>query len=449
MTATSATDAVLRPLRHRSFRSLALGRMMTHCANSMAPVVLAFAVLDMTGSAIDVGLVVGARSVANILLVLFGGVLADRLPKALILQGSSLAAAAVQIAVAVVLLTGAGSLSALVVLSVVNGAVTAVSMPASASLTPQTVPQEELRPANAVTRMGVNTGMIVGASLGGLLTALFSPGWGIVANAVGFAAAALAYHGVRVPRAASGAAVPTRPLRELREGWKEFTSRSWVWVVVLQFFVVNAVSAGGIQVLGPTIANSTYGRTAWGLVLATQMAGALIGGFLVARSRARHALRIGVAVVALDALPLLALADTAPLALLVTAMFVNGLALEQFGVAWDLSLQENVPADRLARVYSYDMLGSILALPIGEMTAGGLAERFGNHTTLLGGVCLVVTVTGLALCNKQVRSLATGTGRVATEALVTPPPEDEAPGSVPEPAPVPTTEATSPQNPAR
>ncbi|MEJ8652611.1 hypothetical protein WKI65_32190 [Streptomyces sp. MS1.AVA.3] len=179
------------------------------------------------------------------------------------------------------------------------------------------------------------------------------------------------------------------------------------------------------------------------------MAGALIGGFLVARSRARHALRIGVAVVALDALPLLALADTAPLALLMTAMFVNGLALEQFGVAWDLSLQENVPADRLSRVYSYNMLGSILALPIGEMTASGLAERFGNHTTLLGGVCLVVTVTGLALCNKQVRSLITGTSRVATEALVTPPPEDKAPGSVPEPAPVPTTEATSPQNPAR
>ncbi|MEK2471610.1 MFS transporter [Streptomyces noursei] len=422
MTASSARDSVFRPLRHRNFRRLALGRMVTHCANAMAPVVLAFAVLDMTGSAVDVGLVVGARSVANIVLVLFGGVLADRLPKALILQGSNLAAAAVQIAVAAVLLSGAGSLSVLVALSAVNGAVSAVSMPASASLTPQTVPPEELRPANAVARMGVNTGLILGASLGGLLTALFSPGWGIAANAVGFTAGALAYHGVRVPRAAAGTTAPSRPLRELREGWQEFTARAWVWAVVLQFFVVNAVAAGGIQVLGPAIANGAYGRTAWGLALATQMAGALIGGLLVARSRFRHALRIGVAVVAFDALPLLALADTAPLALLVTTMFVNGLAMEQFGVAWDLSLQENVPADRLARVYSYDVLGSILALPIGQMSAGVLAERLGNHATLTGGACLVAAATGLTLCSRQVRALTTTADRAAAEPAVPPSP---------------------------
>ncbi|GAA2097017.1 MFS transporter [Actinomadura alba] len=408
MTATSAEGAVLRPLRHSGFRNLTLGRTMTHCANSMAPVALAFAVLDMTGSAIDVGLVVGTRSVANILLVLFGGLMADRLPRALILQGASLSAAAVQAAVAVTLLTGSGSLSVLILLSAVNGAMAAVSLPASASLTPQTVPQEDLRAANAVARMGVNIGMIAGASLGGMITAVFGPGWGIMANAVAFTMAALAYHGVRVPRAANTAASSARPLHELREGWREFTARAWVWVVVLQFFVINAVMAGGIQVIGPTIADSTYGRTAWGLALAVQMAGALVGGFLVARYRARHTLRIGVALVALDALPLLTLADAAPLALLMTAMFINGLALEQFGVAWDLSLQENIPADRLARVYSYDVLGSILAMPIGEMTAGALSERFGNRATLLGGAGLIVGVTALALCSRQVRSLTTG-----------------------------------------
>ncbi|AXQ58509.1 MFS transporter [Streptomyces koyangensis] len=416
MTERTERASVLASLRHRSFRNLVFGRTLTHWANSMAPIALAFAVLDMTGSAVDVGIVVGSRSVANVLLVLFGGVLADWVPRALILQGSSLSAATVQAAVAVVLLTDSASLGVLILLSVVNGAVAAVSMPASASLVPQTVPAGELRAANALSRMGVNTGMIVGASFGGMITSVFGPGWGMAANAVVFAAAALAYHGVRVPRTKRAPGAPSQPLRELREGWTEFTARTWVWVVVLQFFVVNAVAAGGIQVLGPTIANSTYGRTAWGLVLATQMAGALIGGFLVGRSRSRHALRIGVAVVALDALPLIALAETAPLALLVLAMFVNGLALEQFGVAWDVSLQENVPPDRLARVYSYDMLGSILALPVGEMSAGVLAERFGSRATLLGGVCLVVSVTVAALCSKDVRSLTVRAGHADAEA---------------------------------
>ncbi|MEU7019956.1 MFS transporter [Streptomyces sp. NPDC046203] len=410
MSARTGKSSVLASLRHRSFRHLVAGRTLTHCANAMAPIALAFAVLDLTGSAIDVGLVVGARSVANVLLVLFGGILADRVPRALILQGSSLAAAAAQAAAALALLTGSASLGVLVALSVVNGAVSALSMPASASLVPQTVPAGELRPANALSRMGVNLGMIAGASGGGMIAALAGSGWGMAADAVLFTAAALAYHGVRVPRAAAAQGAPARPLRELREGWREFTARTWVWVVVLQFFVVNAVTAGGIQVLGPTLANSVYGRTAWGLVLATQMAGALIGGFLVGRSRSRHALRIGVAVVVLDALPLLALAEAAPLALLVGAMFVNGLALEQFGVAWDLSLQENVPADRLARVYSYDMLGSILALPLGEMTAGVLSERFGSRTTLLGGGLLIVLATVAALCSKDVRALTVGSG---------------------------------------
>ncbi|OWA19081.1 MFS transporter [Streptomyces sp. CS227] len=416
MTERTERASVLASLRHRSFRNLVCGRTLTHWANSMAPIALAFAVLDMTGSAVDVGIVVGSRSVANVLLVLFGGVLADRLPRALILQGSSLSAATVQAAVAVVLLTDSASLGVLILLSVVNGAVAAVSMPSSASLVPQTVPAGELRAANALSRMGVNTGMIVGASFGGMITSVFSPGWGMAANAVVFAAAALAYHGVRVPRTKPAPDAPSQPLRELREGWTEFIARTWVWVVVLQFFVVNAVTAGGIQVLGPTIADSAYGRTAWGLVLATQMAGALIGGFLVGRSRSRHALRIGVAVVALDALPLIALAETAPLALLVLAMFVNGLALEQFGVAWDVSLQENVPPDRLARVYSYDMLGSILALPVGEMSAGALSERFGSRATLLGGVCLVVSVTVAALCSKDVRSLTVRAGLADAEA---------------------------------
>ncbi|MBO8191065.1 MFS transporter [Streptomyces oryzae] len=402
-------------LRRRGFRELALGRALTFFGNSMAPVVLAFAVLDLGGSAVDVGLVVGARSVSNVVLLLFGGLLADRLPRALVLQGAALSAALVQSGVGLAVLLDRAPLGVLLVLSVVQGAGAAVSIPASAALVPLTVPPGELRPANALSRMGVNTGMIAGTSLGGLLAAVAGPGWGMVLDGAAFLGAALAYRlaGRELLRRDAGAepgapARPVRPWRELREGWREFVSRTWVWVVVLQFFVVNAVSAGGIQVLGPTVADATFGRTAWGFVLGTQMAGALIGGLLVARSRSRHALRIGVAVVALDALPLLALAQSADLALLLAAMFVNGIAIEQFSVAWDLSLQENVPQDKLARVYSYDALGSTLALPLGEMAAGPLAERFGLRPTLLCGVVLVALVTVGALYSSQVRGLTTG-----------------------------------------
>ncbi len=426
-------DVLRGVLRHRAFRALTLGRSLTFFGNSMAPVVLAFAVLDLGGSAVDVGLVVGARSVSSVLLLLFGGLLADRLPRALVLQGAAASAALVQTGVGLAVLTDRAPIGALLVLSVVQGAAAAVSVPASAALLPRTVPPGELRPANALSRMGINTGMIAGTSLGGMLAAVAGPGWGMVLDGAAFLGAAAAYRlagrvlarrgavtssassassaEVLLPATAAESAESAgraRPWQDMRQGWHEFASRAWVWVVVLQFFVVNAVSAGGIQVLGPAVADTTFGRTAWGFVLATQMAGALVGGLLVARSRSRHALRIGVAVVALDALPLVALAESADLALLLMAMFVNGIALEQFSVAWDLSLQENVPQDTLARVYSYDALGSTLALPLGEMAAGPLAERYGVRPTLLCGVGLVLLVTAGALGSSQVRGLTAG-----------------------------------------
>lgn len=409
MNGTTHTTGSWLPLRHRPFRNLAAGRMLVYFANAMAPVALAFAVLDTTGRATDLGIVVGARSLANVALLLVGGVVADRVRRTLVLQGSALAAAGVQAAIAVSVLLEATSIALLVVLSVLNGALAALSLPASASLTPQTVPQELLRPANAVMRMATNIGAIAGSSLAGIVAAVFGPGWGLLGNAVAFLGAAAFFTGVKVSEERPAApAERVRPLRELAEGWREFTARRWVWIVVAQFMVVNAVVAGGIQVLGPVVADDTFGRGVWGAVLAAQMLGAVAGGVLAARSRIRHALLVGVALVAVESLPLVVLAEAPGALLLSVAMFANGAALEQFGVAWDVSLQENIPADRLARVYSYDALGSFVALPLGEMAAGPVAGHFGVRATLLAGAALVVGVTAAALCSRQVRTLTTG-----------------------------------------
>ncbi|MEU5599877.1 MFS transporter [Streptomyces sp. NPDC020298] len=410
------------PLAHRSFRRLAGGRLLVCFANAMAPVSLAFAVLDATGSTTDLGVVVGARSLANVALLLVGGVVADRVRRSLVLQGSALAAAAVQAAIAVSVLLDATSIPLLVLLSALNGALAALSLPASAALTPQTALAGLIRPANAVLRMGINLGAIAGSALAGVVAAVLGPGWGLAGNAVAFCGAALCFFGVTTARAgAVKTAERARPLQELREGWREFTSRSWVWIVVLQFMVVNAVIAGGVQVLGPVVADDTFGRGMWGAVLAAEMAGALAGGIVAARSRVRHALLLGVALVLLESVPLVVLAEAPNALLLGLAMFVNGAALEQFGVAWDVSLQENIPADRLARVYAYDALGSFVALPLGEMAAGPVADRLGMHTTLLGGAALATLATAAALCSGQVRSLTTGNPAPVEEAPRTQP----------------------------
>ncbi|MGW5051840.1 MFS transporter [Actinokineospora sp. NPDC004072] len=392
------------PLRHPMFRRLVVGRITTFLGNAVAPVALAFAVLDLTGSVAALGIVVGARSLANVALLLLGGVLADRLPRGVILQGASLAAAGSQAAMAAAVLLGFASIPLLVVLSVVNGAVAAASLPAASALTPQTVPPELLRQANGLARIGINTAMITGASVGGLVTALIGSGWAMATTAAVFVVAAFFYARVRAPEVDVDA--PTRPLADLKAGWREFASRPWVWSVVAGMLVVNAAFVGGLQVLGPSVADETVGRLAWGFILGAQTAGALVGGLIATRWQPRRALLVGTALIAVTAVPLLTLAHLPALVPLLVAMVACGIAAEQFGVAWDVSLQENVPADKLARVYSYDAMGSFIAIPLGEIAIGPLALQFGAPATLTGAGVLIVVAVLAVVVTPGIRTIA-------------------------------------------
>lgn len=396
--------SVLSPLRHRPFRGLFAGQLLTHTGNGFASIVLAFAVLDLTGSVTHVGLVVGARSAANVILLLFGGILADRFPRTRMAQASCLLAGLSQGLIALTVLTGVTGVPLLVGLSLLNGAAAAAGMPAMTALTPQTVPRSLLRQANALAGVGAQTGLTGGFALGGALAGLLGSGWALGLNAGMFGLAALCFVTVRVAPAVRRHE-RLHLVRELVEGWTEFTARSWVWVVVVQFMVVNAVVSGGIVILGAAVADATFGRAAWGLVLGVQTTGALLGGVLAAYWQPRRALFFGVSLILLQAVPLVLLAQRPGVWLLAGVMFVVGVCTQQFGVAWEVAVQEHIPSDKLARVYSYDALGSFIALPVGEMAVGPIAERFGTGATLYGAALLLVIATLAAMANREVRTL--------------------------------------------
>ncbi len=416
---TRRVAGVLGALRQQSFRWLVIGRTAGWLGNSIAPIALAFAVLDLTGSVGDLGIVVGARSIANVALLLVGGVLADRLPRALLLQGSSVVAAITAAVLAASVLLDFASVPLLAGVGMINGAVAAVSFPAAAALTPQTVPESLLRQANAVARMARNVAAIAGAPLGGLLASTAGPGWAMAVTAVVFAAESIGYLRVR-GLVEGGPRSRSHPIADLREGWREFISRPWVWIIVVQFMLVNAVVAGGEGVLGPKIADDTFGRTGWGLALAAQTLGALAGGVLAAHWLPRRALAFGTLLTFVDVLPLLVLAISPQLPALLVTMFLMGVSIDLFSVAWDVSLQENVPPDRLARVYSYDALGSFVAIPIGQLSVAPIASQVGNGPTLIGGACVVVIATAAALTSRSVRTLGLrGQGRLDLGSLDT------------------------------
>lgn len=415
------------PLRHPAFRLLLTGRTISALGNAFAPIALAFAVLDLTGSATDLGLVVGVRTLVNVLFLLFGGVLADRLPRHLLMVGSGLAAAATQGVVAALVLTHTANIPTLIALSAVNGMVGALSMPASAALLPQTVPVDERQQANALARLLLNAAAIIGAPVAGIAVAAVGPGWGIAVDAATFAVGAFCFALVRVPAPAAEPAPESESaegliggeqtagtpagegrksiLADLRTGWTEFISRTWLWVVVAGFCVLNAAWSGALTVLGPVVADETFGRQSWGFILAAETAGMIVGGLIAMRIRVHRLLFLGTAATALEALPVLSLGVFPHVGLLVVAGFVAGVGLEQFGVAWETTMQEHVPADKLARVYSYDMVGSFVAIPIGQVIAGPVAQAVGVEPTLVGAAALIVLAVLGMLSSRDVRQL--------------------------------------------
>jgi MFS family permease len=403
----AAHRSVLAPLRHPAFRLLTAGRGVNTLGSGVAPIALAFAVLDLTGSVNDLGLVVGARTLFNVVFLLFGGVVADRLPRHLVMVGSGVLSGCSQAAVAALVLTHAANIPLLMVLSAANGMFSAFALPASSALMPQTVPEELRQSANALNRMVSNTAQILGASLGGVLVATVGPGWGLAADSAGFLLSALLFLRVRVPGGTAAAATAERSglIGELREGWHEFSSRTWVWVVVVAFGFINAALSGSIQVLGPTVADATFGRTWWGGILAAQTAGMVVGGLLAMRMRPSRFLLLGVACVGAEVALPLGLGLHLPALAVAVAGFACGVCVEQFGIAWEMSLQQEVPADRLARVYSYDMVGSYVAIPVAQIAVGPLAELLGTRTALFGAAVVVAVGTLAMLSVRDVRML--------------------------------------------
>ncbi|WP_240116304.1 MFS transporter [Erwinia endophytica] len=387
------------------FRNLFLARILTVSGNAIAPIALAFAVLDIGGSAADLGMVVASRSVFNVAFLLLGGVLADRYSRNKVLLCSSLIAALSQGMVAWWVLDGSATIIGLMILGTINGAAAGIALPASSALVPQTVPAQHLRQANAFIQLGVYAGTVAGASLGGILVGALGPGWGLVVDALGFAVSAPFYFCLRID-AAETATPRIHILQELRDGWKEFIARAWVWSVVVQFTVVNAAFSGVVMVLGPVVADASIGRTGWGMSVAAQSMGLIAGSFIALRWRPRRDMLIGVILVALCALPALLLGMDFSTPMLMGAFFLAGVGFGQFGVVWAHYLQTHIPADKLARVYAWDAMGSFVAIPFGELAAGPLAIHFGSQPVLLACAVAVLTATGVTSLVPAIRQLS-------------------------------------------
>jgi predicted MFS family arabinose efflux permease len=411
----------LSPLAEREFRLLFFGRLVSFMGSAVAPVALAFAILDdLDGSASQLGIVLTATWLPQIAFILVGGVVADRLPRHLVLVGSNALSGVAQVFAAVVILTGTAELWHLFATQLVRGIAQAFFFPASTGLVPQVVSESKLQQANALLRMPQTGSAIVGTALGGILVAGVGSGWALAFDGVTYFASALILLLMRVP---GRVRVQQGFVHELREGWGEFRSRQWIWTIVVAATFGNAIGQGSWAVLGPVIADRELGGAdTWGFVLACTAAGLLAGGIVALRWRPRRYLLVAQISVTLSCANIVALAAGVPVLALAAGAFVLGFCVEIFGVYWDTALQQHVPRDALSRVSSYDALGSFVAIPIGLSIVGPVSDAIGIRTTLWIGAALFVVAQASVLLSREVRTLE----RRETPATVSPDPVHQA-----------------------
>ncbi len=401
---SQAVNRFLRLLRHRDYRLLVTGATVSSLGGSIAPVALAFAVLDLGGSATDLGLVVAAYALAEVVTVLFGGVLGDRLPRQLLMTGSSFAACVTQGIVAVSLLTDWASIPLLTAVGIANGCLGALAGPSSSAMTRQTVPTEDLPSAVAGRRLCQNAAQVVGFSLAGVLVAAFGSGWAIAIDAGTYAVAAACFGLIRVAPPPGPASRPG-VLGDLRAGAAEVLRHTWLWLLIGQALLYHLFFGGAQAVLGPIVVGDDLGRAAWGWALAALMVGFIAGGVLSLRWQPRRGLYAGTALLSLTATFPLAMALSDQLWVLLAGAFLHGFGLELFSVNWDLSIQQNVAEDKLARVYSFDLVGSFVARPLGLVLTGPVAASVGFDRWLVVVGLVMGGSSLLALLSPDVRRL--------------------------------------------
>jgi predicted MFS family arabinose efflux permease len=389
-------------LEIRSFRLLLADRLLAPAAMAFSLVGVSFAVLNATGSTAVLSYVLAAQIAPSLVFALIGGVVADRIPPQRVIIAGNLMIAVGEAVFGVLVLTHQVHVWQMIVLETLTGTGVAVFYPASQALLPRLVPDSLLQQASAVSRTAMNAGQMGGAALAGVFVAAAGPGWALTVCGTGMLGTVPLLLAIR-----SGAHEPQpRPglIHELREGWSEFRSRTWVWVIVAQYCVIMMAWYGSFQVLGPVVAkNHLGGPAAWGAITAAESVGLICGGVMSLRFTTRRPMLFVVLIGAAMAISPLSLAMLWPLPLICLASFGLGVMIEMMMVQWIVTLTRQIPAAKLARVFAYDAVGSVMAMPAGALAAGPVAAAIGVSSAQYAAAAVIIAASALALIPRDVR----------------------------------------------
>ncbi|WP_201714368.1 MFS transporter [Rossellomorea arthrocnemi] len=370
-------------LKDINFLTFWLAHVISSIGNTLIPVTITFAVLEVTGSATSLGLVLGALWITRVLFVMFGGVWADRISRKSILICSDLLQGANHLTIAFLFFTHSIELWHLVISALLYGAVSAFHSPASGGLIPQIAKENQLQQANSLLSIVNSILEIAGPAVAGILVVMV--GFDIIffIDAMTFFVSLILMLLV-TPKYKLETTVDSSYWQDLKEGIHLAKNQTWIWKSLITFAMINFAVAA-FNVLGPiALLGQLNGPKEWGMILTAASVGGLLGGLISHNFKPKNPLKFAFSfmTVLVPLQILMLLGPASHWLIMVVAMFASA-SIILSAVFWDTLVQQKVPEHMLSRIGSLDSFVSFVFMPIGFVLAGPISEVLGLTWTLL------------------------------------------------------------------
>jgi MFS family permease len=415
-------NEIRRVLAQRDFRMLWIAQSASVIGDNIVLVALSLFIIERTHSATDLGLILAAQALPLVAFLLIGGVWADRLPRHRVMIATDVVRFALHTLLAALIFAGSVAIWQVIVIEMLFRTAEAFFRPAANGLLPQTVAEQDIQPATAITGISNNVAEFAGPGLAVALVLGAGAGWAFALDAATFLVSAAFLSQVR-PRVRSGE--PVEGANEehvgvwdsIREGGREVRARTWVWATLAAFCLALFFGLASWFVLGPVVAEKQYGHiSVYGFVEAAIGFGTIIGSVAGVGWRPRYPIRLGMLATLLWPMSAILYAAGVTLVIVIPASVLGGAGFALFDVWWLTALAERIPPHALSRVSSYDWMFSLGLLPIGYAIMGPLAESLGAVNVLIGGAALGMVALALGLIPREVRMLERlGKGRSAVD----------------------------------
>jgi MFS family permease len=414
-------------LAERNFRRFYTGYVTSLLGTSMSSIALTWAVFDSHHGTTALGIVMFANVAPMVLLMAVAGAIADRYGRRRVMLGADVLRCCAQALLATLLLpehlfplapfAGRPPLWLFILLASLRGSGDAFFGPALQGLTVEMAPPAQLGNANTLFGLARSFTTVAGPSLAGLLLAITDPALVIAADALSYLVSVVALSLLQFPEAAANRAavsqpgVSRKPVAQLRqdmaEGWTEFRSRTWLWVSTVQWAFLNLITWAPFLLLGQAMAKAYLGGPrAWGAIMAAEGAGAILAGLLMLGRKPEHPMVIATIATFCYALPDIPLALHATALWVGLAAFVLGIGSAAANTYFSTAIQQQVPADKQARVNSLMMFPNYGIGVMGFVIDGPLASAFGAQAVFGVGAIYGLVSTGVVLALPSIRNVS-------------------------------------------